>query len=1363
MSFDSSTRSVLAKLVGESRKLLMADLLDQINRIYQIPVDGLAPPDTAGLSHLDEQGKAIAQALREWQDHLVAGETGNTKQCRHAAAKRMGNEAAFTQLNRLAALRLCEERGHVVECVRRGLYSDGFQLYERMANGALGDRDQTYRAFLDSMFDEMASDMGSLFDRRLPQSLVAPSAVCLENVLNLLNDPDLAAIWQQDETIGWIYQYYNDPAERKKMRDESAAPRNSHELAVRNQFFTPRYVVEFLTDNTLGRIWYEMNEGKTRLKDQCCYLVRRPKEIFLRHDEAATEQAQQDNESQYQFLQEPVLVPHRPLKDPREIRMLDPACGSMHFGLYAFDLLEVIYDEAWEIANSNNDERKSSGTFKHFVSFAVQYPDKTAFLVDLPRLIIEHNLHGIDIDPRAAQIAAFSLWLRAQRSWQQLGLRSQSRPRIRRSNIVCAEPMPGEAAFLDEFIETHLAATPERKLLGQLVRRAFDGMKLAGEAGSLLRIEEEIASAVIEAKNKWLSGPKLHQSRLFDDDPGPPIQQQLDFDVTGITDEAFWEKAEERIYAALQAYAERAEHCGYQRHLFADDAARGFAFIDLCRQRYDVVLMNPPFGEPTSGSKDYVEGTAGAAKADIYTAFIYRWCKSLAVGGREGAITPRSFIYQVDFHVFRKLELLPHLGLPLLIELGLGELDGATNRTAAFIITPSRPPRETSLYATIADAEDKGQILKELICDLSNPGWQSACITDFDLPSSSQLLFRLSSSFRALLSRIPRLDPVLGKSQKGIRDGVATVANGLQCPSDFRYVRLRVEAPTDGIGGTWLPFLKPIHFAPYISEIACVVNWNHGGKEQKAEFKERGISPSKYISGEAFYPSLGAWFPDVSERGIGACLIPFPTIPGRKGLLALGKSAAVPSDALAGFLNSIIAEGVLGLTTPERHHKPSYVGQIPWLDDPECIALASRHYWRMVEMASAEAPSELSPEFVAPDLLLHEGSSLSESIQKVRTACQLALEGLEEEQHSFDCSLLDRLGAGNADRLLLNEMSNRAAVAEWFPVSFSLTESTECSLLESLMSFLVGSAFGRWNVFAGLENDTRVLRIRARQTMLRCPPGQLQNELDLPITRQNAEGLKEQGLWNCPIEIPWGGILVDDSGHPEDIEARVQHVLNVLWKDRWENIEREACEILGVKGLRDYFRKPTGFFGDHLKRYSKSGRQAPIYWPLSSGSGRYTLWVYYASLSADTLYQAVNDFVDPKIRDVERHLADIETQLPRTSGRDSARLRDLFEQDQFLRDELTDFKAELLRVASLPYSPNLNDGVLISAAPLWKLFRLPKWRKALQECWEELEALKYPWAHISLAVWPDKVKEVCRTDLSVAIAHDMTDLYEGKK
>ena len=265
------------------------------------------------LAHLDDRGLEIATALREWLDHLIASETGPEEQRRKNAFFRMAHETAFTYLNRLAALRMCEERGLVIECVRRGMESDGFALYERLAGQALGDRGQTYRLFLECMCDELAVDLGVLFDRRVPHSLVFPSPACIAEVLQRLNDKHLAHLWQEDETIGWLYQYFNSRDEIDRMRKKelggSPSPRNSRELAVRNQFFTPRYVVEFLTDNTLGRIWYEMQQGETVLKNECRYLVRRPHEIFLGPNEQPPETASTTADlSQEERLQRPVYI-----------------------------------------------------------------------------------------------------------------------------------------------------------------------------------------------------------------------------------------------------------------------------------------------------------------------------------------------------------------------------------------------------------------------------------------------------------------------------------------------------------------------------------------------------------------------------------------------------------------------------------------------------------------------------------------------------------------------------------------------------------------------------------------------------------------------------------------------------------------------------------------------------------------------------------------------------------------------------------------------------------------------------------------------------------------------------------------------
>lgn len=128
------------------------------------------------------------------------------------------------------------------------------------------------------------------------------------------------------------------------------------------------------------------------------------------------------------------------------------------------------------------------------------------------------------------------------------------------------------------------------------------------------------------------------------------------------------------------------------------------------------------------------------------------------------------------------------------------------------------------------------------------------------------------------------------------------------------------------------------------------------------------------------------------------------------------------------------------------------------------------------------------------------------------------------------------------------------------------------------------------------------------------------------------------------------------------------------------------------------------------------------------------------------------DFVDPKIKSVERDIAALRERAAGGGSQVGAL-------QEFL-DELNEFRAEIERIIKLPWKPNLNDGVLITASPLWKLFRLPKWREELEACWNELERGDYDWAHLALIIWPGRVKEKCKTDPSLAIAHRLEALCQ---
>ena len=710
MAFDQTTRNRLQKFVSEAKSLLSDEFTRQLQNDYGMDPDTGAISDIESLTHLNDAQYQTAKLLRDTMGHYQASNPGSDEK---EILYRIVREQAFTVLNRLCALRMAEARGILIESISKGYNSKGFQLYARVANTSLGESGDTYRNYLFSVFDELAMDLAVLFDRYSPMGRLFPKESVLLELLDQINDVEIETLWAEDETIGWIYQYFNSKEERKKMRNESSAPRNSRELAVRNQFFTPRYVVEFLTDNTLGWIWYEMTKGKTSLKEQCRYLVKRANEIFLKEGEKAPKENDLDEDlTQEELLKQPVYIEHRPIKDPREILMLDPACGSMHFGLYAFDLFEKIYEEAWDLQATG--EWKGAGT-ENFGLLKEIYTTREELLEDLPRLIIEYNIHGIDIDPRAVQIAGLSLWLRAQRSWKKQSIKPNSRPQIRKSNIVCAEPMPGEKEFLKEFAESL-----KPRVLGQLVEIIFEKMELAGEAGSLLKIEEEIEETVERAREEF-NKEVLRRREGSEYLPGmaPKNRERSFFDFEDLPDKTkFWQTAEERILEALKRYAEHAEAGDIaQLRLFVEDAAKGFAFIDICRKRYDVVLMNPPFGSSAIESRKYFDSIYIDSKTDIGMAFISRFSMNISEKGRLGAITNRVFIANDSLEKWRSEYLLgQHSRLAIFLDLGYGVLDDALVETAAYILHKgTEKDKDFVPFLRVLDERNKSEALDNIL------------------------------------------------------------------------------------------------------------------------------------------------------------------------------------------------------------------------------------------------------------------------------------------------------------------------------------------------------------------------------------------------------------------------------------------------------------------------------------------------------------------------------------------------------------------------------------------------------------------------------------------------------------------------
>jgi uncharacterized protein YidB (DUF937 family) len=625
MPFDQQTRNRLQRFVADAREVLEDEFTRQLQNEYGLDPDHDTVTPIENLPYFSDVQMETARILRDTAEHYRSTRSGDSEN----VLRRVVREQSFTVLNRIVALRMAEARGIVTESVGNGYLSKGFQLYKKLANAGLGETGDAYGIFLNSMFDMLAQDLPRLFDRYSAQGRLFPREQALLQVLNLVNDSEMVPMWSDDEAIGWIFQYFNSRDERKRMREESQAPRNSRELAVRNQFFTPRYVVQFLVDNTLGRLWFEATGGATALRSNCTYLLVKPDE----HPR-----------------------PSAALRDPRTITFLDPACGSMHFGLYAFDLFLQIYQEAWQWEQHNGlaSLDRGSDSEADLKPLCETYASEAAFLRDVPRLIIERNLYGVDIDIRATQIASLALWLRAQRAWHDAGVQPEDRPSVGQGHVVAAVAPPAEPDLEDAVAGTLSSLDAE------LFRKTLRMLKGIPETGVLLRVEQEVPSLIRQVYGE--------RSGMF-----------------AAQDVRSWRAARQRLWKALTGFIEAAQ-LTYKGRLFSQDALEGLRLVELVERQYDVVVMNPPFGALSLGVKDQLSKAYPRSKNDLLAIFVERGLELLRPGGRLGAITSRTAFFLTTFEKWRK-EVVLGIAMPeVFADLGYGVMDDAMVEAAAYVL-----------------------------------------------------------------------------------------------------------------------------------------------------------------------------------------------------------------------------------------------------------------------------------------------------------------------------------------------------------------------------------------------------------------------------------------------------------------------------------------------------------------------------------------------------------------------------------------------------------------------------------------------------------------------------------------------------
>jgi hypothetical protein len=525
---------------------------------------------------------------------------------------------------------------------------------------------------LTSAFRHVTSEIRVLFDPDHEYACVWPTHAALTNVLQLINDGLPADAYRAQDFLGWVYQFFNRDEKDRVRKENKGTPRSSYELAVINQFYTPSWVVKALVDNTLGRLWLQMHPDSglqpksppplpgQRASDApvADYLVPRSGERI-----------------RYQRLTDDGQVAE--FKRAIDITLIDPACGTMHFGQYAFGLFCRMYLD--EIENAGKPGWPAEPSIA----------DPRA----IPATILEHNLFGIDIDPRAIQIASLSLMLTAKEAALRHGF-SPLDVKVRRSNLVVANAVDLGAERLRQLVEHVGSKLGSPQLRQRLFTTLWDNLQHVGELGSLVQVREGVAQVLDDwvdarAKDKGLT-------KLIRREPSPQLE------LGTILTDTYREKARqlelerkvlEREAAQLQqellvALEEAAAQSGADPadRLFAEDTARGLKLLQMLARRYDVAVMNPPYGAFVPKVKEFVKAAYPLTSNDIYAAFIDRGTQLTEPEGYVGALVSATFVNLTTFEKLRTEILLKRNPLVMMLDLGFGILDDATVEAAALVV-----------------------------------------------------------------------------------------------------------------------------------------------------------------------------------------------------------------------------------------------------------------------------------------------------------------------------------------------------------------------------------------------------------------------------------------------------------------------------------------------------------------------------------------------------------------------------------------------------------------------------------------------------------------------------------------------------
>ncbi|WP_295622930.1 BREX-1 system adenine-specific DNA-methyltransferase PglX [uncultured Lamprocystis sp.] len=820
--------------------------------------------------------------------------------------------AAYTWFNRLVAIRFMELHGYLDHSFRVLSHPAGLLLPEILGHAEHldlpgldrervitlkmdGNRDEElYRDLLLAQCRALHRAMPFLFERvddetelLLPDNLLQTDSL-IRDLVSIIPEED----WQEVEIIGWLYQFYI--SEKKDQVIGKVV--KSEDIPAATQLFTPNWIVQYLVQNSVGRLWLMANPEST-LKDEWPYYIEpavQTPEVQAQLDalialrcreevdsgkwivDSGGEAASPPSDYPLSTIHYPLLH-HYPL-NPETITVLDPACGSGHILVVAYDVLKAIYLERG-------------------------YRPR-----DIPRLILEKNLYGLDIDDRAAQLAGFALLMKARADDRRL---LDDPPKL---NVLALQESKGlDADMLARDLGDRGKGTgngasgfAEDDLFPGTLPQMSLGESVVRETSGDAALTRSTIAALIDT---------FAEAKTF----GSLIQ-------VSPTLAAVLPELEAGLLQALDS-----------GDVFARVAAEGL--LPLVRQasvlamQFDAVVANPPYmgarGMHTS-LKNFAKGFYRCSKADLFSMFLDRALFQASGTGFVSMVTMHNWMFLSSFEAFR-LKLLASTAIDSFVHLGpraFREISGEVVQTAAFsLINNVIPDCVPSFFRLVdGDEDEKSSALMGRLgrfCSVRQK-------TFLEIPGA-QIAYWVSATMLHNLGLSERL-----ATYAEVRKGLATC-------DDARWVRYWFEvdvrcierncvsrAQAQASMKKWFPLLKGGSFRKWFGNCFHVVDWENDGEMLKAYISDwyGGAHYSKEIRSEDYYFNECITWSDIAapnKFGARYC---------GTGFISSTVGGGVYADSQTlWFLNALLCSKManiwLGVINPTLHSNPGDIAAIP--------------------------------------------------------------------------------------------------------------------------------------------------------------------------------------------------------------------------------------------------------------------------------------------------------------------------------------------------------------------------------------------------------------------------------------------------